>query len=352
MKEVVFISQILMEVTKERTGWRDNQLDTVLEKNGISPIKSFLVTEYNYGKSVAMIEYKRIGDSTESNECLMNYCSKRKNKEFYFIVLYDYESIGNSYHITKFIVFPKNDAAISKYGTESIIFNELGFIDFLYDIRNNKNSKYREEAHKEYSAWFELDVTFDIDKQVISKRHRSYAYDVPAADIDSMVCDVDNIPYLFVEYKENNNYGRKRNDGHNKFVFDNMSQEKRCLTEKKVRTLNNKAISDLGNGCKEPLPVLAVEYNLEKDIFSLYAFNDCAKEIAQLKDMTKEEYFKYIKEPKNFKKTEAVTEIKESICPRCGNKLEVRSGRYGKFYGCTGFKMNICRYTENYKEVL
>ena len=32
-------------------------------------------------------------------------------------------------------------------------------------------------------------------------------------------------------------------------------------------------------------------------------------------------------------------------CPRCGSELKRRSGRYGEFYGCTGFPM--CRYTEN-----
>lgn len=32
-------------------------------------------------------------------------------------------------------------------------------------------------------------------------------------------------------------------------------------------------------------------------------------------------------------------------CPRCGLELKKRSGRFGEFYGCTGFPM--CRYTEN-----
>ena len=32
-------------------------------------------------------------------------------------------------------------------------------------------------------------------------------------------------------------------------------------------------------------------------------------------------------------------------CPRCGSVLKRRSGRFGEFYGCTGYPM--CRYTEN-----
>lgn len=32
-------------------------------------------------------------------------------------------------------------------------------------------------------------------------------------------------------------------------------------------------------------------------------------------------------------------------CPRCGQLLKKRSGRYGEFWGCTGYP--ACRYTEN-----
>ena len=106
-----------------------------------------------------------------------------------------------------------------------------------------------------------------------------------------------------------------------------------------------------------------MEYNLEHDIFSLYAFNECAKKNVRLGTMTKEEYFNYTKNPKNFRKKDAnmipKTELNKTklnpeyngqACPRCGKKLEIRTGIYGKFYGCTGFKTNGCRYTENYIE--
>lgn len=33
------------------------------------------------------------------------------------------------------------------------------------------------------------------------------------------------------------------------------------------------------------------------------------------------------------------------VCPKCGNFLKKRSGRYGDFWGCTGYPE--CRYTEN-----
>ena len=35
----------------------------------------------------------------------------------------------------------------------------------------------------------------------------------------------------------------------------------------------------------------------------------------------------------------------EKVCPRCGRGLKRRNGRYGEFWGCSGFP--ACRYTEN-----
>ena len=33
------------------------------------------------------------------------------------------------------------------------------------------------------------------------------------------------------------------------------------------------------------------------------------------------------------------------ICPNCGEKLILRTGKYGKFYGCSNYPK--CRYTKN-----
>lgn len=333
-----------MVTREERSNWRDKKLDNILKENHVNLIDSFLLTEYNYGKSVAIIEYKRTGSGVEANKSLLNYCKSRKNNEYYFIVLYDYEMIGSKCRLTKIIICPKNDVAIRRYGSEPKEVNELQFIDFLYDIRNGTSSKYREKAHQEYEEWFILKRVAGNDHQVISNRHRSYAYDVPAADIDCMLCDKENRPYLFIEYKHNFNIGTKRSGGHNPFIYENVSQETLCLHEEKSKALYNKAIADLGDGCKEPIPVLAVEYNLEHKIFSLYAFNKCAGDIALLGTMTQGEYFDYIKEPKNFRKKEIKTSI--HICQRCGSQMEVKNGIYGEFYGCKDFKINHCRYTE------
>ena len=39
------------------------------------------------------------------------------------------------------------------------------------------------------------------------------------------------------------------------------------------------------------------------------------------------------------------TDSSEKLCPRCGGVLKRRNGRFGEFWGCSGFP--ACRYTEN-----
>jgi len=70
------------DVRPERTGWRDLKLEALLKEHKMEQPDSFLVTEYNYGKSVAIIEYKDISAEVKPDERLINYCSLRKNKEY------------------------------------------------------------------------------------------------------------------------------------------------------------------------------------------------------------------------------------------------------------------------------
>ena len=130
----------LKEVRPERTGWRDEALDALLKQHGMEQPDAFLVTEYNYGKSVAIIEYKDIHANPKPDSRLINYCKQRKNKEYYFVILFDYEKKGNLYRITKFLIYAGNTNA-SKFlkerysGDSPIVLTELQFIKFLYEIR-------------------------------------------------------------------------------------------------------------------------------------------------------------------------------------------------------------------------
>ncbi|MCG7333672.1 topoisomerase DNA-binding C4 zinc finger domain-containing protein [Sporosarcina sp. ACRSM] len=39
--------------------------------------------------------------------------------------------------------------------------------------------------------------------------------------------------------------------------------------------------------------------------------------------------------------------VLHTACPKCNGKLTLKTGRYGKFYGCSNYP--ACRYTENVK---
>mgnify|MGYP002767572336 FL=1 len=41
--------------------------------------------------------------------------------------------------------------------------------------------------------------------------------------------------------------------------------------------------------------------------------------------------------------TENRLKAKNQICPKCGNELKLRSGKYGKFYGCSNYP--YCKFT-------
>ncbi len=51
---------------------------------------------------------------------------------------------------------------------------------------------------------------------------------------------------------------------------------------------------------------------------------------------------------KNIQKniTENRLKAKNQICPKCGNELKLRSGKYGKFYGCSNYP--YCKFTMKY----
>lgn len=54
---------------------------------------------------------------------------------------------------------------------------------------------------------------------------------------------------------------------------------------------------------------------------------------------------KKIKNTCNENKNDIAKAEKTEICPKCGGKLLVKKGRYGKFYGCENYLRTNCRYT-------
>jgi len=53
-----------------------------------------------------------------------------------------------------------------------------------------------------------------------------------------------------------------------------------------------------------------------------------------------------VEKPKSDKKKDEPT-FSEKLCPKCGSRMILRTGRYGKFYGCSKFP--YCRGTRQYK---
>ena len=57
--------------------------------------------------------------------------------------------------------------------------------------------------------------------------------------------------------------------------------------------------------------------------------------------MNQQVFEKLAKEMEN--PSEAAKQIKK--CPKCGGMMKLRNGKFGEFYGCSGYP--DCRYTEN-----
>ncbi len=49
----------------------------------------------------------------------------------------------------------------------------------------------------------------------------------------------------------------------------------------------------------------------------------------------------------DVEKEDCARKVDAGICPKCGNELVLRNGKYGSFYGCKGYPK--CRYTSNIK---
>lgn len=61
--------------------------------------------------------------------------------------------------------------------------------------------------------------------------------------------------------------------------------------------------------------------------------------------VAKQKVHAYTQDKKNTAKHTASS--LQSACPKCDGHLTLKSGRYGKFYGCSNYP--ACRYTENEK---
>ena len=148
---------------------------------------------------------------------------------------------------------------------------------------------------------------------------------------DEMVADESALDIVFPKFMEF--IGEDILVGHNIHSFD-MKFIWRVAEEMYGKTIGNNYIDTLSMA-RRCLPQLT--HHKLVDIAAYYqistagahrALNDCLMNQQCFELMAKEKVV-----------------YAEKVCPRCGSELRRRNGRYGEFFGCSGFP--VCRYTEN-----
>ena len=275
------------EVIKERSNWRDDGLEEVLKRNNALAY-DFCVSEYDHGKSCAIINYVHKGDKIECEPVLVNYCEMRTKTLPYFTVEYEYklktnDDLALGFEMVGYMVHPHNKKAeeilTDMFGdSDPINLTEKEFITFLYQIRNSLDSKYYLDTMNKMKSVSNISYSFETPKnikdvaakRIISLRHRNYGWDVPCVDIDCIITNSENIPIKFVEFKSKRNHIINRN------------------------SYADKAIADLGDGCKSSLPVVLCCYNLDSDDFRIADFynKDTSKIGLSMTNYTENDFFR------------------------------------------------------------
>lgn len=84
----------------------------------------------------------------------------------------------------------------------------------------------------------------------------------------------------------------------------------------------------------------------DRIVLSHQQLKNIQQKIERLTALSKEEKNKLAKNHKSEIRsslTQQKKRINENICPRCGNQLVVRKGKYGSFKGCSNYPK--CKFT-------
>jgi hypothetical protein len=103
---------------------------------------------------------------------------------------------------------------------------------------------------------------------------------------------------------------------------------------------------------KSNIPVICINgitttiRNIEKTrMLTIRQVHQIVDELQQLRLTDKESRLKHI-ENIQLNLEERENKANQLICPKCGEKLILRDGKYGKFYGCSSYPQ--CKFTLNY----
>jgi len=124
----------MLEVTQERTGWRDEELSKRHRKWGWDcPVVDIdlLMVEYNFGKPIALVEYKKhnapapmLNHPTYKALCELANADKLP----FFIAVYWPD-------IWAFKIIPVNDIS-KKYFNPDVTYTEKQYVESLYSLRS------------------------------------------------------------------------------------------------------------------------------------------------------------------------------------------------------------------------
>lgn len=150
---------------------------------------------------------------------------------------------------------------------------------------------------------------------------------------DEMVAESPGFEEVFEQFLEF--IGEEVLVGHNIAGFD-MKFLYRYAKQYWNQTLDNNFVDTVGIA-KQCLPQLA--HRRLTDLAAHYKLNTEGAHRALFDCEMNQKVFEYM--AKDLQNPEI---IKPRSCPFCGNKMKIRNGRFGEFWGCMGFPE--CRHTE------
>lgn len=202
----------------------------------------------------------------------------------------------------------------------------------VFDLETTGTSPNQDAIIEISAVKVEHGKTVDTFSRLVNpNRHIPYGATLVNGITDDMVAEEPGLETVLPEFIEF--IGNNVLVGHNIHCFD-MKFIWKAAEELLGQTITNDYIDTLPMA-RQCLPQLA--HHRLVDIAAFYqistvgahrALNDC------------------IMNQKCFEKL--ASERKKNppkLCPVCGEEMKRRNGRYGEFWGCTGFP--VCRYTEN-----
>ena len=131
----------------------------------------------------------------------------------------------------------------------------------------------------------------------------------------------------------------KQNQGHIKFLKRIVDED--VLMYNIIIFFNN-SIDNIKSSSVYTKTGFKAYYNSLKDIYNTNQVQEIYQEIVKHQNLiSSKEHISNVNEKLN----EYNTKIENSICPKCGGKIVIRDGKYGKFYGCSNYPK--CKFTKN-----